>query len=63
MFTGKGGIKCGKDEVPGNMELHTVTFTSKSLSSMEWQYSNIECEALGILHNLEKLHHYHFPRK
>ena len=34
-----------------------------SLSSMEWQYSNIKREALGILHGLDKFHHYCLPVK
>ena len=29
----------------------------------ECRYSNIKCEALGILHGLEKFHHYCFGRE
>ena len=29
----------------------------------KWRYSNIECEVLGILHGLEKFHHYCFGRE
>ena len=29
----------------------------------EWRYSNIEHEALDILHGLEKFHHYYFGRE
>ena len=39
---------------------YPVSFDSKSLSSVEWQYSNIKREALGILHWLEKFLHYCF---
>ena len=45
---------CQKGTAPDN----TITFASKSLTSLKWRYSNIECEALGILHGLEKFHHY-----
>ena len=38
-------------------------FASKSLTGTEWRYSNIKHEALGILHSLEKFHHYCFGRK
>ena len=30
---------------------------------MEWRYSNTEHEVLGILHGLEKFHHYYFGRE
>ena len=30
---------------------------------MVWQYSNTKGEALGILHGLEKYHHYYFVRE
>ena len=35
----------------------------KVLSSAEWQQSNIERKALGILHALIKFHHYCFAKK
>ena len=35
----------------------------QSLMHTECRYSNIECEALGILHGLEKFHHYCFGRE
>ena len=38
--------------------LHPITFASKSLTDAECRYSNIKCEVLGILHDLEKFHHY-----
>ena len=37
-------------------------FTCKSLTGAESRYSNIEHEALGIIHGLEKFHHYCFGR-
>ena len=46
-----------------NTILCAITFASKSLTGMEHRYSNIECEALGILHVLEKFHHYCFGRE
>ena len=57
------GMICGCDEVPDNATLHPISFASKSLSSMEWWYSNIEEEALGILYGLEKFHHYCFAKE
>ena len=38
-------------------------FSSKSLTSVEHRCSNIEREAYGILHGLEKFHHYCFARE
>ena len=57
------GIDCELDEVPDNVALCQIAFTSKSLSSAEWQYSNIERETLGILHGLRRFHHYCFARE
>ena len=48
---------------PDNIILHPIAFASKSLTSVEWRYSNIKCEALGILHGLEKFHPYCFRRE
>ena len=36
------GLKCGCDEVADNAILCSTAFASKSLSSAEWQYSNIK---------------------
>ena len=52
------GTSCQKDMVPDNTILHPIAFASKSLTGAESRYSNIESEALGILHGLEKFHHY-----
>ena len=54
------GATCQKDMVPDNTILHPIAFASKSLMDAECRYSNIEREALGILHGLEKFHHYCF---
>ena len=59
----RNGINCGCDEVSDNTTLHPVAFTSKSLFSAEWCYSNKEREALGILYSLEKFHHYCFAKE
>ena len=48
---------------PDNIIIHPVAFASESLTGAEWRYSNIEQEALGILHDLEKFHHYCFGRE
>ena len=57
------GTMCQKDIVPGNTILCPIAFASKSLTGAECRYSNIEQEALGILHGLEKFHHYYFARE
>ena len=54
---------CKKGTAPDNTIFQPITFASKSLLGAEWRYSNIECEVLGILHGLEKLHHYCFGRE
>ena len=54
----KDGMNCGHDEVPDNTTLHPTAFASKTLSHAEWHYSNIQHEALEILHGLEKFHYY-----
>ena len=53
-------MACQKGVAPQNITLHPITFASKSLTGMEQRYSNIKWEALGILHGLEKIHHYCF---
>ena len=57
------GTECQKGVAPDNTILHPITFASKSLTGAEHRYSNIEREALGILHGLEKFHHFCFARK
>ena len=51
------------DKIPNNATVCLIAFASKSLSSTEWQYSNIEQEALGILHWPNKIHHYCFAKE
>ena len=51
---------CQVGVAPQNITLHPIAFASKSLTGAEQRYSNIECEALGILHGLEKFHLYCF---
>ena len=48
---------------PDNITLHPTAFASKSLTSTKWRCSNIKHEVLGILHGLEKFHHYCFGKE
>ena len=57
------GRACQKDVVPDNINLCPTAFASKSLTGAECRYSNIEREALGILHGLKKFNHYCFARE
>ena len=52
-----------KGTTPDNIILCPITFASKSLTGAEQRYSNTKHEALGILHGLEKFHHYCFGRE
>ena len=52
---------CQKGITLDNTILHSIPFASKSLTGAEWRYSNIKQE--GILHGLEKFHHYCFGRE
>ena len=52
-----------RDKAPDNSIFRSITFASKSMSSAERRYSNIEREVLGILHRLQKSHHYCFVRE
>ena len=54
----RSGTSCPRDEAPNNSILRPIASTSKSLSSAEERYSNIEREALSILYRLKKFHHY-----
>ena len=57
------GTTCQKDTVPNNTILCPIAFVSKSVTGAEHRYSNIEREALGILHGLKKFYHYCFARE
>ena len=59
----RDNTNCPKDTAPDNTIIHQIAFVSKSLTGAEQRYSNIECKALGILHGLEKFHHYCFGRE
>ena len=54
----RDNLNCGYDEAPDSAMLWPIAIASKRLSSAEQQYSNVEREALRILHMLEKFHHY-----
>ena len=56
-------MNCRHDKIWDNEILWPTTFSSKNLSSEEWCYSNIECEAHWILQGLEKFHHYSYVRE
>ena len=56
----RSDTSCSRDKVPDNSMLRTITFASKSLSSVERRYSSIEREALDILHDLKTFHYYCF---
>ena len=51
---------CQKGVAPDNITLYPIVFHCNSLTGAELRYSNIKHEALGILHGLEKFHHYCF---
>ena len=59
----RDNTNCPKDTAPDNTILCPIVFVHKSLTGAEQRYSNIECEALAILHGLEKFHHYCFGRE
>ena len=63
MLKTRDGITCSKDAAPDNTILRPIMFASKSLTSAEWRYSNIERETLGILHSLKNSYHYCFTRE
>ena len=56
----RDGMWFPRNERPDNAALWPIVFASKSLAGMETCCSNIEREALGILHDIEKFHHYCF---
>ena len=58
----RSATSCPRAKAPDNSILRTIEVASKSLSGAERRYSNIEREALAILHRLDKFHHYCFVR-
>ena len=58
----RDSMSCPKDNTSENTILWLIMFVSRSLTSAEHRYSNIEREALGILHGLKKFHPYCFAR-
>ena len=59
----RDNTSCQTHMAPDNTILHPIAFASKSLMGTECRYSNIKCKALGILHGLEKSHHYCIGRE
>ena len=59
----RDNTSCQTHTAPDNTILCPITSVSKSLMGTEYRYSNIEHEALGILHGLERFHHYCFSRE
>ena len=59
----RSGTSCPRDKAPDSSILRPIAFASISLSSADRRYSNIEREALDILHWLEKFCHYCFARE
>ena len=59
----RSGASCPRDKAPDNSILRPTAFSSRSLSSMKRRYSNIEREALGILHRQKKFCHHCFVRE
>ena len=59
----RDSMNCAWDKIPDNAILWAIAFVSSSLSSVKQCYGNVQHKALGILHGLEKFHHYYFTRK
>ena len=55
-------VSSHKDEAPDDTILSPTGFASKSLSTLDKRYSDIEREALGIVHGLAKFYQYCFAR-
>ena len=56
-------MNCGYDEIPDNGTLCSIAFVSKSLLIDDLCYSNMEWEALGILHCWVRFPHYCFAKE
>ena len=63
--TNPEGVQAAQEQSTSQQHMQTrpIVFASKSMSSVERRYSNIEREVLGILHGLEKFNHYCFVRE
>ena len=48
LFQVREGMNCGHEKVQDNVTLFRIVFASKSLTSMDCWYSNIEQETLGM---------------
>ena len=59
----RDGNTCPKYIALHNNILRPITFAGKSLTRTECRYRSIKREGLGILHGLEKFHHYCFARE
>ena len=59
----RDGTKCARDIAQDNNIFRPIVFASKRLTNIERRYSNIEREALGILHGLKRFHHHCFARE
>ena len=57
------GMKCWSNEVPDNVTIHQIGSANRSLSTIEWWYSNIKRDAMYVLHGLKTSHHYCFARE
>ena len=49
----RSSTSCSRDMASENNTLRPIAFASKNLSTAEKRYSNIEREALGILHGFK----------
>ena len=59
----KDSMSCLHDKILDNVILHLTAFANKSISNAVQCYSDIEHEALRILHGLENFHLYCFHGK
>ena len=53
----RDNLNCRYHETLDNVVLWPIAFASINLSSIQHWYNNIEREALGILHGLDKFHY------
>ena len=61
--SGKGiGMALLQSESNERENLHPIAYGSKTFTPVETHYANIECELLGLVGALEKLHYFTFGR-